>query len=84
MRTGVAMVVVAAVMAAAGPAAADDMRDMCKDAARDRGWRVRDTESPKKFGERRMDMQMRVRDGGRSFDAVCTAEDGKVSVHRRD
>ena len=83
MRMGVVMGVLAAVLATAGPAAAD-MRDMCEDAARDRGWRVRDTESPKKFGERRMDMQMRVRDGGRSFDAVCTAEDGKVSVHRRD
>jgi hypothetical protein len=83
MRMGVVMGVLAAMMATAGPAAAD-MRDMCEDAARDRGWRVRDTESPKKFGERRMDMQMRVRDGGRSFDAVCTAEDGKVSVHRRD
>jgi hypothetical protein len=83
MRMGLVMGVLAAVMVAAGPAAAD-MRDMCEDAAHDRGWRVRDTESPKKFGERRMDMQMRVRDGGKSFDAVCTAEDDKVSVHRRD
>ncbi len=90
MRRFPATMLTLAAIAVAGAAHAqvllvnNGMEDTCRDAARDRGWKVRDTDKPKMFGERRMDMHMRVRDGHHSFDAICTAEDDKVTLHRRD
>jgi hypothetical protein len=89
MRPFLATMVMLAVTAAAAAHAQvrlvnDGMEEMCKDAARDRGWRVRDTGKALKSGERGMIMSMRVRDGGRTFDAICRAEDDNVSVQRRD
>lgn len=77
-------VMAAAVAMLSGEAVADARRDLCREAAEDRGWRVRDIGEPKGFGEGRTDMRMRVRDEGRTFDAICMIEGRRARVQRQD
>jgi hypothetical protein len=67
----------------------EGQRERCLEAAESRGWRVRDTDQPKRFGnlgegEWLVPMRVRGRDGD-SFDVVCRVDDrGRVRLQDRD
>jgi hypothetical protein len=68
----------------------EGQRERCTEAAEARGWRVRDTDQPKRFGDPGRGawlVPMRVRGrGGDGFDVVCRVDDrgGRVRLQERD